>query len=52
LLKDPDILIFDEPTSAIDALTVKALKKTLFEKSNGKTTFIIAHRLSTVTFCG
>ena len=49
LLKDPDILIFDEPTSALDALTEKALKETLFEKSNGKTTFIIAHRLSTVT---
>ena len=49
LLKNPDILIFDEPTSALDALTEKALKETLFEKSNGKTTFIIAHRLSTVT---
>ena len=49
LLKSPDILIFDEPTSALDALTEKALKETLFEKSNGKTTFIIAHRLSTVT---
>ena len=49
LLKNPDILIFDEPTSALDALTEKALKQTLFEKSNGKTTFIIAHRLSTVS---
>ena len=49
LLKNPDILIFDEPTSALDALTEKALKETLFAKSNGKTTFIIAHRLSTVT---
>jgi len=49
LLKDPDILIFDEPTSALDALTEKAIKEMLFEKTNGKTTFIIAHRLSTVS---
>jgi ABC-type multidrug transport system fused ATPase/permease subunit len=49
LLKDPDILIFDEPTSALDALTEKAIKEMLFKKTNGKTTFIIAHRLSTVS---
>jgi ABC-type multidrug transport system fused ATPase/permease subunit len=49
LLKDPDILIFDEPTSALDAITEKAIKAMLFEKTNGKTTFIIAHRLSTVS---
>jgi ABC-type multidrug transport system fused ATPase/permease subunit len=49
LLKNPDILIFDEPTSALDALTEKAIKEMLFEKNNGKTTFIIAHRLSTVS---
>ena len=49
LLIDPDILIFDEPTSALDAITERAIKQTIFEKSNGKTTFIIAHRLSTVT---
>lgn len=49
ILKNPDILIFDEPTSALDALTEKAIKEMLFEKTNGKTTFVIAHRLSTVT---
>ena len=48
LLKNPDILIFDEPTSSLDAITEKAIKNLLFESSNGKTTFIIAHRLSTV----
>ena len=48
LLKNQDILIFDEPTSALDAITEKAIKNLLFESSNGKTTFIIAHRLSTV----
>jgi len=49
LLKNPDILIFDEPTSALDALTEKTIKEMLFEKTNGKTTFIIAHHLSTVS---
>lgn len=49
LIKDPDILIFDEPTSALDAITETAIKEALFERTNGKTTFIIAHRLSTVT---
>ncbi len=49
LLKNPDILIFDEPTSALDAITEKAIKDTIFNKSLGKTTFVIAHRLSTVT---
>ena len=51
LLKNPDILIFDEPTSALDALTEKAIKEMLFEKSNGKTTFIIAHRFINCYFC-
>jgi ABC-type multidrug transport system fused ATPase/permease subunit len=49
LIKNPDILIFDEPTSALDPLTEKALREALFDLTNGKTTIIIAHRLSTVT---
>jgi len=49
LLKRPDILIFDEPTSALDAITEKSIKDVLFNKTSGKTTFVIAHRLSTVT---
>ncbi|MBD3376504.1 ATP-binding cassette domain-containing protein [candidate division KSB1 bacterium] len=48
LLKNPDILIFDEPTSALDSLTEKAIKNNIFDKKHGKTTLIIAHRLSTV----
>jgi len=48
ILRNPDILIFDEPTSALDALAEKAIKKNVFDNSNGKTVFIIAHRLSTV----
>jgi ATP-binding cassette, subfamily B, bacterial len=48
LLKDAPILILDEPTSALDAETEAALLATLRELSIGRTTLIIAHRLSTV----
>lgn len=47
-LRNPDILVLDEPTSALDAKS-EHLIKTSFEKlMRGRTTFIIAHRLSTV----
>lgn len=48
ILKDPSILILDEPTSALDARTEHALQQSLNEIMSGKTTFIIAHRFSTV----
>jgi ABC-type multidrug transport system fused ATPase/permease subunit len=48
LLKDAPILILDEPTSALDAETEAALLTTLQQLSAGRTTLIIAHRLSTV----
>jgi ATP-binding cassette, subfamily B, bacterial len=48
LLKDAPILILDEPTSALDAETESALLTTLQQLSAGRTTLIIAHRLSTV----
>jgi len=48
ILKNPDVLIFDEPTSAMDPLTEERFKGTLKDLSRGRTTFIIAHRLSTV----
>ncbi|MCI0744684.1 MAG: ABC transporter ATP-binding protein/permease [Verrucomicrobia subdivision 3 bacterium] len=50
LLKDAPILILDEPTSALDAETEAALVETLRKLSAGKTTLIIAHRLSTVRY--
>lgn len=47
-LKDAPILILDEPTSALDSQTEAALLQSLAELMRGRTTVIIAHRLSTV----
>ena len=48
ILANPKILILDEPTSALDARAEKALQESLEKVMKGKTTFIIAHRFSTV----
>jgi subfamily B ATP-binding cassette protein MsbA len=52
LVKDPDVLILDEPTAALDGLTEKSLFEALPESTRGKTLFIVAHRLSTVVDAG
>jgi ATP-binding cassette subfamily B protein len=49
LLADPRILILDDATSSVDATTEGAIKSGLQEVMSGRTTFIIAHRLSTVS---
>ncbi len=49
LLADPRILILDDATSSVDATTEAAIKAGLQEAMEGRTTFIIAHRLSTVS---
>jgi ABC-type multidrug transport system fused ATPase/permease subunit len=49
LLADPRILILDDATSSVDATTESAIKTGLQEAMAGRTTFIIAHRLSTVS---
>ncbi len=49
LLKDPDILILDEATSALDSTSERIVQKALDEAARGRTTFSIAHRLSTVS---
>jgi ABC-type multidrug transport system fused ATPase/permease subunit len=49
LLADPRILILDDATSSVDATTEGAIKSGLGEVMAGRTTFIIAHRLSTVS---
>jgi len=49
LLADPRILILDDATSSVDATTEAAIKAGLAEAMAGRTTFVIAHRLSTVS---
>ncbi len=48
LLKDPPILILDEATSALDSITEASVQRALQALMRGRTTFVIAHRLSTV----
>jgi ATP-binding cassette subfamily B protein len=48
LLKNPPILILDEATSALDAATEARVSRAMATLMQGRTTFIIAHRLSTV----
>ncbi len=51
MLKRPDILILDEATSNLDAVTEKAIQETIDSYSEQMTTIIIAHRLSTIRRC-
>jgi ATP-binding cassette subfamily B protein len=50
-LKDAPILIFDEPTSAVDIHTEQEIMQATEQLIHGRTTFVIAHRLSTVKSC-
>jgi ATP-binding cassette subfamily B protein len=50
-LKDARILVLDEPTSSVDMKTESAIMKAMERLMKGRTTFIIAHRLSTLEKC-
>ncbi len=47
-LKNPPVLILDEATSALDNVTELSIQRSLAELSEGRTTIVVAHRLSTV----
>jgi ATP-binding cassette subfamily B protein len=51
ILKDPRILILDEATSALDSVSERAVQEALAPLLHGRTSVIIAHRLSTVRHC-
>jgi ATP-binding cassette subfamily B protein len=48
MLKDPDILVLDEATSDVDTETEMLIQRSLDRLTADRTTFVIAHRLSTV----
>jgi ABC-type transport system involved in Fe-S cluster assembly fused permease/ATPase subunit len=48
LLKNPPLMIFDEATSALDSANERAIQAELSQAAQGRTTLVIAHRLSTV----
>ena len=50
-LKDASILLLDEPTSSVDIKTEAAIMEAMERLMKGRTTFIIAHRLSTLENC-
>ncbi|MFC6939881.1 ABC transporter ATP-binding protein [Salinirubellus sp. GCM10025818] len=48
MLQDPEILVLDEATSAVDTATELAIQRGLARLTEGRTTLVVAHRLSTV----
>ena len=50
-LKDAPILVLDEPTSSVDVTTEEGIMEAMEKLMHGRTTFIIAHRLSTLDGC-
>jgi ABC-type multidrug transport system fused ATPase/permease subunit len=48
LIKDPDVLILDEPTAALDSIIERSIFASLPGATQGKTLIVIAHRLATI----
>ena len=51
MLKDSKIILLDEATSSLDSETEEKIQKAINSLTKGKTTLVIAHRLSTVINC-
>jgi ABC-type multidrug transport system fused ATPase/permease subunit len=48
LLRDPRVIILDEATSALDVISERLVQEAIDRLIAGRTTFIVAHRLSTI----
>lgn len=48
ILRDPDVIILDEATSALDSISEREIQHAINNMAKGRTTFIVAHRLSTI----
>ncbi|WP_167531340.1 MULTISPECIES: ABC transporter ATP-binding protein [unclassified Mesorhizobium] len=51
LVRDPDLLILDEATNAVDGLSEAAIVETLKSRAGRRTTLVISHHHSTISFC-
>ncbi len=48
LVRDPQVIVLDEPTSALDVMSEKLVQEAIESLVSGRTTLIVAHRLSTI----
>jgi len=51
VIRDPSVIIFDEATSALDVVAESQVQEAIERMISGRTTFVVAHRLSTIRKC-